>query len=57
MAEDSLGLILLQLARSFFDDHISITPSALFVNQSSMLQLLSISPSSVGPKLIKAALE
>ena len=35
MAEDSLGLILLQ-RRSYFDDHILITQSAVFVNQSTV---------------------
>ena len=37
MAEDSLGLVLLQ-QRSFFDDHISIIQSEVFINQSSVLR-------------------
>ena len=37
MAEDSLGLVLLQ-HRSFFDDRISSTRSEVFINQSSVLQ-------------------
>ena len=36
MAEDSLGLVLLQ-QRSFFDNRISITQSEVFINQSSVL--------------------
>ena len=36
MAEDSLGLVLLQ-QRSFFDDCISITRNEVFINQSSVL--------------------
>ena len=39
MAEDSLGLVLMQ-HRSFFDDCISITQSEVFINQSSVLQFL-----------------
>ena len=37
MAEDSLGLVLLQ-QRNFFDDRISITQSEAFINQSSVLR-------------------
>ena len=51
-----LGLVLLQ-RRSFFDDRISITRSAVFKKQPSELQFLWITPSSIGPKLIKATLE
>ena len=49
-------MVLLQRGR-FFDDHISITQSAVFENQPSMLHFLWITPSSIGPKLIKAALD
>ena len=37
MAEDSLGLVLLQ-QRSFFDNRISITQSEVFINQFSVLR-------------------
>ena len=56
MAEDSLGLVLLQRG-SFFDDRVSITRSAVVINQSSVLRFLWITLSSIGPKLIKAALD
>ena len=56
MTEDGLGFVLLQRG-SFFDDCISITRSSVFENQPSMLHFLWITPSSIGPKLIKAALE
>ena len=38
-AEDSLGLVLLQHG-NFFDDHISITRSEVFINQSFVQQFL-----------------
>ena len=56
MTEDGPGLILLQRG-SFFDDRFSITQSAVFENQPSMLQILWITASSIDLKLIKAALE
>ena len=56
MVENSLVLILLQRG-SFFDDRILITQSAVFVNHSSVLQFLWITPSSIGLQLIKAALD
>ena len=56
MTEDGLGLVLLQRG-SFFDDRFSITQSTFFENQPSMLQILWIAASSIGPKLIKVALD
>ena len=56
VTEDGLGLVLLQRG-SFFDDRISNIRSAFFENQASVLQFLWITPSSIGPKLIKAALD
>ena len=56
MTEDGLGLVLLQRG-SFFDDRFSITRSAIYENQPSVLQFLWIKTSSIGPKLIKAALD
>ena len=56
MTEDSLGLVLLQHG-SFFDDHISISQSVVFVNQSSVIQFFFFFLSSIGPKLINAALD
>ena len=58
MAEDSLGLVLLQ-HRNFFDDRtcISITRREVFINQSSVLQFLWRTLCDIGPKLIKATLE
>ena len=56
MTEDDLGLVLLQRG-SFFDDRFSITQSAVFENQPSMLQILWIIASSISPKLMKAALD
>ena len=55
MTEDDIGLVLLQ-HRSFFDDRLSITQSAAFENQPSVLQFCGLQ-SSICPKLIKAALE
>ena len=56
VTKDGHGFVLLQRG-SFFDDRLSITRSAVFENQPSVLQFLWITPSSIGPKLIKAALE
>ena len=56
MAEDSLGLVLLQQHRSFFDDRILITRSEVFINQSSVLQFLWRTLCGIDSKLIKAAL-
>ena len=56
MAEDSLGLITLHRG-SFFDDRMSINLSAVFENQSCVLRFIWIALSSIGPKLIKAALD
>ena len=53
---DCLGLVLLQLG-SFFDDCISITISAASVNKPSVQRFLSVTLSSIGPNLIKAALK
>ena len=57
-AEDSLGLVLLQRG-NFFDDHniMSITLSTVFINLSSVVRVLWITPSSIGPKLIRATLD
>ena len=52
MTEDGLGLVLLQRG-SFFDNRFSITQSAVFENQPSVLQILWITASSIGPKLMK----
>ena len=49
MAEDSLGMVLLQHG-SFFDDRMSITRSTDFISQISVQRF-------IGPKLIKAALD
>ena len=56
MAEDSLGLVPLQRG-SFFDNRMSINLSAVFENQSSVLRFMWITLPSIGPKLIKAALD
>ena len=56
MAEDSLGLVLLQHG-SFFDNRILITRSVVSINQSSVQRFLWVTLSSIGPKLIKAALD
>ena len=56
MVYDGLGLVLLQRG-SFFDDRISIIRSAVFENQPSVLNFLWITPSSIGPSKLKAALE
>ena len=53
MAEDSLGLVLLQ-RRSFFDNRLSISRSEFFINQSFVLQFLWRTPCGIGPKLIKS---
>ena len=56
MAENSHGLVLLQHG-SFFDGRMSISRSAVLVNQSSVLQSSWTTLSSIGLKQIKAALD
>ena len=56
MAEGSLGLVLLQHG-NFFDNRISITRSAVSINQSSVQRFLWATLSNIGPKLIKVALD
>ena len=56
MAEDSLGMVLMQ-HRRFFDDCLSITRSKVFIKQSPVLQFLWRTLCGIGLKLIKAVLE
>ena len=56
MAENNAGLVLLQ-HWSFFDDHISVTRNAVFVNQLFVLRFLWATLSSISLKLTKHTLE